>query len=349
MVLGPRATAAAASSAEAASTASAASSAAPSPAKGVPRPAAEPTQPAVRRKNKRGCFQQFKRCLSRIVSIVKVPDCIWDAYVERRCGRFPLDAPRLVDFVVGVQSKGAQNDGTASSPSASPLEVRRIPLEELPPKALGTVRFVVVSDTHERHREVVVPPGDVLLHCGDILMSSSLTWQGRGLRVLADFNDWLSTVPCRERVVVGGNHDWALEQLPMAQQKTMLSAAMLLHDECVSLPMSGVKVYGNAHSTGHSNNRAWQTPEAKVSSCCADAEVVVTHHSTWSLQEAVLAQAKPLLWASGHAHEAHGAVRRGSTLFVNASISNVKYNPVQAPFVVDIRTSFPAEAVACRS
>ena len=38
-----------------------------------------------------------------------------------------------------------------------------------PPRHQGRTRFVCISDTHFRHREMPapLPPGDVLLHCGD--------------------------------------------------------------------------------------------------------------------------------------------------------------------------------------
>ena len=42
------------------------------------------------------------------------------------------------------------------------------------PAPRGTTRFVCVSDTHLAHRDVDVPPGDVLLHAGDILVRPCL-------------------------------------------------------------------------------------------------------------------------------------------------------------------------------
>lgn len=38
--------------------------------------------------------------------------------------------------------------------------------KELPPKPEGATRFVCISDTHTKHREIVIPDGDVLIHCG---------------------------------------------------------------------------------------------------------------------------------------------------------------------------------------
>merc|ERR1719469_1406540 len=101
-------------------------------------------------------------------------------------------------------------------------------------------------------------------------MASCLTDHSRGLRVLTDFNEWLSTTPCPERIVIGGNHDWALEELPPSQRQALLSEATLLNDSLFVCPSTGVKVYGNSHSTGHSHNRAWQTSVPEVSPSCAE-------------------------------------------------------------------------------
>ena len=42
------------------------------------------------------------------------------------------------------------------------------------PKEKGTVRFVILSDTHECHHMLSVPKGDVLIHTGDFLMMNAL-------------------------------------------------------------------------------------------------------------------------------------------------------------------------------
>jgi predicted phosphodiesterase len=31
------------------------------------------------------------------------------------------------------------------------------------------MRLVIVSDTHQQHRKIRLPDGDVLIHCGDFL------------------------------------------------------------------------------------------------------------------------------------------------------------------------------------
>ena len=51
------------------------------------------------------------------------------------------------------------------------------------------LRVVCISDTHELHRELQVPSGDLLIHAGDF------TFFGRGTRAIIDFNDWLGNQP----------------------------------------------------------------------------------------------------------------------------------------------------------
>ena len=70
-------------------------------------------------------------------------------------------------------------------------------ISEQPP---GTLRIVMVADTHCRHRQLSMPPGDLLLVCGDFTKS--------GLREeVEDFAAWLDSLPYTAKVVVSGNHE----------------------------------------------------------------------------------------------------------------------------------------------
>eukprot|EP00927_Polykrikos_kofoidii_P078637 TRINITY_DN75442_c0_g1_i1.p1 TRINITY_DN75442_c0_g1~~TRINITY_DN75442_c0_g1_i1.p1 ORF type:complete len:382 (-),score=45.76 TRINITY_DN75442_c0_g1_i1:99-1244(-) len=87
----------------------------------------------------------------------------------------------------------------------SPFGVRALastPREE----GVKYVRFVVISDTHGKHDHLVLPDGDVLLHCGDF------TAHGTKDEVAA-FNEWLGQ-KCnkfRRRIVIAGNHELCLD------------------------------------------------------------------------------------------------------------------------------------------
>lgn len=92
-----------------------------------------------------------------------------------------------------------------------------------------------MSDTHELHREVEVPAGDVLIHAGDFTMFS------KSLRQIEDYNDWLGEQPHRWKLIIPGNHEFFLEADP--GRRSMLSNAVVLIDEAVTI--AGLKVYGS--------------------------------------------------------------------------------------------------------
>ena len=77
--------------------------------------------------------------------------------------------------------------------------------EPLSTQLPGTLRVVMVADTHCRHRQLSMPPGDLLLVCGDFTKS--------GLREeVEDFALWLDSLPYAAKVVVAGNHEVTFDE-----------------------------------------------------------------------------------------------------------------------------------------
>uniref|UniRef100_A0A6T9YJL5 Calcineurin-like phosphoesterase domain-containing protein n=1 Tax=Bigelowiella natans TaxID=227086 RepID=A0A6T9YJL5_BIGNA len=66
------------------------------------------------------------------------------------------------------------------------------------------VRFVCISDTHNDHKRIKVPDGDVLLHAGDFTKFGTE-------KEIFEFNRWLGTLPHRHKIVVSGNHDLTMD------------------------------------------------------------------------------------------------------------------------------------------
>ncbi|CAO1616232.1 unnamed protein product [Jaminaea pallidilutea] len=77
------------------------------------------------------------------------------------------------------------------------------PTHPPPPTSESHVRFVIISDTHSTEPPDI-PPGDVLLHSGD------LTALGDEVELKQQL-DWLSSLPHPIKVIIGGNHDLALD------------------------------------------------------------------------------------------------------------------------------------------
>ena len=86
-----------------------------------------------------------------------------------------------------------------------------------------SIRFVVISDTHETHNMLTIPDGDVLIHCGDILFSNSKSYDPNNEQLtidkLNDFNEWLSKLPHKIKIVVAGNHDYCFLESVFGKEK----------------------------------------------------------------------------------------------------------------------------------
>src|SRR5438874_777220 len=97
------------------------------------------------------------------------------------------------------------------------------------------MRIICISDTHELHREVAVPPGDLLIHAGDF------TWFSRRMSMICDFNAWLGELPHRHKIVIPGNHEFAFEEDPALRDQ--ITNATLLVNELTEI--EGLKIWGS--------------------------------------------------------------------------------------------------------
>src|SRR5690349_3792387 len=78
------------------------------------------------------------------------------------------------------------------------------------------LRLVAISDTHEHHRQIELPKGDVLIHAGDITKNGSLV-------AIKDFAEWMSQAPHSHKIVIAGNHDFCFEDERSKEAEKILS------------------------------------------------------------------------------------------------------------------------------
>src|ERR1700758_2017994 len=98
-----------------------------------------------------------------------------------------------------------------------------------------TVTIVCIADTHELHREVNLPDGDILIHAGDFTMFS------KSAAAILNFNDWLGELPHKYKLVIPGNHEFFLEA--DQSRRSLISNATTLIDEGVEV--MGLKIWGS--------------------------------------------------------------------------------------------------------
>ncbi|MCK7553250.1 metallophosphatase domain-containing protein [Marinobacter goseongensis] len=210
------------------------------------------------------------------------------------------------------------------------------------------MRLVCLSDTHGLHRRIAeVPEGDVLIHAGDCL------GQGK-LANVEDLNDWLGTLPHRYKLVIAGNHDRAFQDTPDAA-RACLTNAVYLEDNGVEI--EGIRFWGSPWTPtfqdwhfmldrGQPLRERWQRiPEAT--------DVLITHGPPRRIGDEIAVRGKcqnvgclDLLervgqlnltaHVFGHIHEGYGVYDRDGLRFVNASICNARFQPVNPPIILDI-------------
>ena len=213
--------------------------------------------------------------------------------------------------------------------------------EQLPIKDDGHTRILIISDTHERHEKLSLPAADVLIHCGDVLMTSKFVSEKTGIEKLHSFNQWLSTIQCKKKLVIGGNHDTVMERIGREAVQTILTNAIYVENELIEIEQ--LKLFGTPLSAGKSGNKAFQSKsfERKTIEDAPDkVDILLTHGHCPKLESKV--QHSVHLW--GHAHNSYGIRRPPSvlkghpvrSLSICVPIMDKKFNPTYLPVVLDM-------------
>jgi Icc-related predicted phosphoesterase len=207
-----------------------------------------------------------------------------------------------------------------------------------------TLRLVLLSDTHQLHREVDVPDGDVFIHAGDFTMFSE------SMQAVVDLNDWLGELPHRYKIVVPGNHELFLEADP--SERSMLDNAIVLIDE--GIVVEGLRIWGSpvtplyGGAFGLSFARDRKRLYARIP---RDIDVLITHGPPFGILDTApvsglhegcrellraVTRVRPKLHVFGHIHTAYGVFRTEHTTFVNAARLGLHDAADKPPFVLQI-------------
>jgi len=207
------------------------------------------------------------------------------------------------------------------------------------------MRFVALSDTHGKHN-FDLPPGDVLLHAGDV--------SSRGLKSeIQRFLDWFSSLDYAYKIFIAGNHDFFFEEATKEEIEAMIPDNLIyLNDSGVEI--EGIKIWGSPiqpwfHEWAFNRKRG---PEIQKhwDLIPSDSDIVITHGPAFGIHDRLvsgmpvgcedllptLQRIAPKVHLCGHIHEAYGDRQVGETLFLNASILNVRYEIANAPIEFEL-------------
>jgi Icc-related predicted phosphoesterase len=200
--------------------------------------------------------------------------------------------------------------------------------------------IVAISDTHQRHDEIDLPPGDVLIHAGD--------WTHRGrVHECLSFLKWFAAQPHPDKILICGNHEMGEWPAKLARE-----VGYIHYLENNSVTIHGVKFYGSPH-TPEFGRWGYMTysPQERASlwsQIPLDTDVLITHGPPGRILDACpdpagdeqlrirLLDVHPKVHIFGHIHEGRGSVEAGNTRFYNVSSLCGQYRTVYPATVIEV-------------
>lgn len=214
------------------------------------------------------------------------------------------------------------------------------------------MKLVIISDTHGQHGALQLPPGDVLLHAGDV--------SGRGKETeVRDFLQWFGAQTHPHKIFIAGNHDFYFEKETATNIQALLPLGVTyLNDSGTTINPAkggtgGIHIWGspitpwfydwafNRHR-GTDIQQHWDLIPTNT-------DILITHGPVYGILDqttrgekvgchnllAKVQAIQPRLCICGHIHEAYGRAEQNGTQFVNASVVDEAYRLVHAPVVVE--------------
>eukprot|EP01120_Amphizonella_sp_Union-15-10_P003509 TRINITY_DN13927_c0_g1_i1.p1 TRINITY_DN13927_c0_g1~~TRINITY_DN13927_c0_g1_i1.p1 ORF type:complete len:251 (+),score=47.65 TRINITY_DN13927_c0_g1_i1:52-804(+) len=211
-----------------------------------------------------------------------------------------------------------------------------------PPKPDQALRFVCISDTHEHHESLKLPPGDVLLHAGDF---SNFGFEDP----VKKFAEFLKALPYKHKIIIAGNHDVTFDleyyetnwkefddvKLNAKKIKNYITeVATYLEDS--STTVEGIKIYGSPWQPTFGDwafNKPRGRPIAQMwEKIPANVDILITHgppqgHGGFNNKfdlgcselKIAVENVRPVVHVFGHIHEGYGVSHNQHTTFINAA------------------------------
>jgi len=209
------------------------------------------------------------------------------------------------------------------------------------------MKMVLVSDTHGQNNLLEnLPMADVLIHCGDVTRYGSRD-------NLHEFAEAFSKCDAHYKIAIAGNHDTCFERRFIESNAIMAEQNIIyLHDDGITL--DGVKFWGIP----------W-VPTFGVWSFMADedilaekwarvpmgVDVIISHGPPHNILDEdahgkhvgsfehsfAVSKLRPKLNVFGHIHEAYGVEHLNGTDYINCSLLNERYIPINKPIVYELK------------
>lgn len=208
---------------------------------------------------------------------------------------------------------------------------------------MSFLKIVVISDTHEQHDKIKIPPCDILFHAGDISRFGSRS-------KIRPFAEWFSKQPARYKICIAGNHDIGLAKYSEWGPTTFGNLGISYLQES-SVVVEGIKIYGmpwvpKFGPWAFMAERGSQALAEHIAKIPDNTDVLLCHgppngyvdansfgyHVGCELLLDRIKKVKPKLVCCGHIHESYGVEYTDfGTTVVNAAQVNLLHKVVNRP------------------
>lgn len=213
-----------------------------------------------------------------------------------------------------------------------------------------------ISDTHNKHKQLTLPGGDILIHAGD------MSGRGHSGEILP-FLDWFADQDYKYLILVPGNHDKGFEQEPARYKEECEQRGIILLNDS-GIEIEGIKIWGSPITPWFHNWAFNRWPEEILKHwdmIPEDTDILITHGPPRGILDYIpnqnlsvgcphllhkILKTKIKLHVFGHIHEGRGYTYEHGKMFINASTLDGTYkfmpgNPYKV--VRDVDGEFYAE------
>lgn len=210
------------------------------------------------------------------------------------------------------------------------------------------MKLTLISDTHNKHKQLQLSGGDILIHAGDV--------SGRGYqKEIENFLEWFSQQNYKHKILISGNHDFFFEKASTEQIKSIIPENVIYLNDS-GCEVEGLKIWGSPVQPWFYdwafNRRRGEEIKKHWDLIPAGTDILITHGPPYGILDETkhgekvgceellkaIERINPKLNVFGHIHEDRGQLKTESTHFFNASVLNESYLQVFDPWDLEYST-----------
>ena len=225
------------------------------------------------------------------------------------------------------------------------------------------MKIVALSDTHNQHKKIVIPDGDILVHCGDFSNTGAM-------HEIQSFANWFGKQSHKIKILVPGNHEVSMDPLfydtnwkKFHKKKVEIPTdywtsrgIIVLNNETITI--EGIKIWGCPALPSNQDNWAFHFTSFQESDNTFkeinDIDIMITHSPPYGILDIVSSginigneemvvhvtdRIRPKLCLFGHVHRPGNFINEHGTHFYNVAMCNdTLFGPklVYKPFELNI-------------